>query len=602
MSDQSHPMMLQAGYELHWYRIESVLGKGAFGITYLAHDVNLDRQVAIKEYLPGDFAIRKDDLTVQPTTFGRKEDFVWGLKRFVSEAKILTKFEHPNLVRVFNVFEMNNTAYMVMNYEVGKSLQQILKSRKTLTEAELTKIIIPLLSGLEAMHEKGFVHRDIKPGNIFIRGDGSPVLLDFGSARQTRAGRGQETSEAQDTVTTLVSPGYAPIEQYSSKSNRQGPWTDIYGLAATLYKTVTGKMPISAVDRSETIVHDQKDCYIPVSKLAEGRYTGQFLAAIDHAMAFKADERPQDVIEWRTEFGIMEDDIPTMPVPDSVLTSDKIPTTVPLDQTQDATTIKLASESEQETEKIDTFVNVVVSKPIYLQAKWMASVAVVIIVMAFGIIKFSGDMNDGAREDSSREDKVAPIVQESSEPEQVVAEMSELEKAAALIAGEETEIEELLMQAEEDIAALRLTSPADNNALNKYLSILMIDENNAEANEGIRSVSDKYISLAYGAMKSNKLTTADKYIEKAKRIYSESDKVAPARSALQAKYAEQKTTETEAEPVAEKPAEETQQTADVEEEESGGFWDGLKKWNEDNKNTEYEESESDKNIKEHFKL
>jgi serine/threonine protein kinase len=205
--------MLQAGYELHWYRIESVLGKGAFGITYLAHDVNLDRQVAIKEYLPGDFAIRKDDLTVQPTTYGRKEDFVWGLKRFVSEAKILTKFEHPNLVRVFNVFEMNNTAYMVMNYEVGKSLQQILKSRKTLTESELTKIIIPLLSGLEVMHEKGFVHRDIKPGNIFIRSDGSPVLLDFGSARQTRGERGQEASEAEDTVTTLVSPGYAPIEQ-----------------------------------------------------------------------------------------------------------------------------------------------------------------------------------------------------------------------------------------------------------------------------------------------------------------------------------------------------------------------------------------------------
>ncbi len=603
MSDQSHPTMLQAGYELHWYRIESVLGKGAFGITYLAHDVNLDRQVAIKEYLPGDFAIRKDDLTVQPTTYGRKEDFVWGLKRFVSEAKILTKFEHPNLVRVFNVFEMNNTAYMVMNYEVGKSLQQILKGRKTLTEAELTKIIIPLLSGLEVMHEKGFVHRDIKPGNIFIRADGSPVLLDFGSARQTRGERGQEASEAQDTVTTLVSPGYAPIEQYSSQSNRQGPWTDIYGLAATLYKTVTGKMPIAAVDRSEMIVHDQKDCYIPVSKLAEGRYRGQFLAAIDHAMAFKADERPQDVVKWRTEFGIMEDDIPTMPVPDSVLASDNISTTVPLDQTQDAATIKLAIDTEAETEKVDTFVNVVVPKPIYLQAKWMASAAVVIIVMAFGVIKFSGDKDDGAREDSVSEDKVAPIVQESSEPEQVVVEeMSELEKSAALIAGEDTAIEDLLTQAEEDIAALRLTSPADNNALNKYLSILMIDENNAEANEGIRSVSDKYISLAYGAMKSNKLTTADKYIKKAKRIYSESDKVAPARSALQAKFAEQKTTETEAEPVAEKPSDEIQQTADVEEEESGGFWDGLKKWNEDNKNTEYEESESDKNIKEHFKL
>jgi serine/threonine protein kinase len=594
--------MLQAGYELHWYRIESVLGKGAFGITYLAHDVNLDRQVAIKEYLPGDFAIRNDDLTVQPTTYGRKEDFDWGLKRFVSEAKILTKFEHPNLVRVFNVFEMNNTAYMVMNYEVGKSLQQILKSRKTLTEAELTKIIIPLLSGLEVMHEKGFVHRDIKPGNIFIRGDGSPVLLDFGSARQTRGVRGQETSEAQDTVTTLVSPGYAPIEQYGSKSIRQGPWTDIYGLAATLYKAVTGKMPLSAVDRSETIIHDQKDCYIPVSKLAEGRYTGQFLATIDHAMAFKADERPQDVVEWRAEFGILEDDIPTMPVPESQPDaqpgSDSIATTLKLDQEQDAATIKMTSEAEEETEKVDTFVNVVVSKPIYRQAKWMASAAIVVAFIAFGTINFSDD-----REDGNREDKVTSIVQESADSDQIVVEeISELEKSAALLAGEETKIEELLMLAEEDIAALRLTSPAENNALNKYLSILMIDENNAEANAGIRQVSNKYISLAYGAMKSNKLTTADKYIKKAKRIYSGSDKVAPARSALQAKYAEQKTTETKAEPVAEEPADETQQTADVEEEESGGFWDGLKKWNEENKNTDYEESESDKNIKEHFNL
>ena len=601
MSDSSHPTILQTGYELHWYRVESVLGKGAFGITYLAHDVNLDRQVAIKEYLPDDFAIRKDNLTVQPTTYERKEDFEWGLKRFVSEAKILTKFEHPNLVRVFNVFEMNNTAYMVMNYEVGKSLQQILKSRKTLTEAELTKIIIPLLSGLEVMHEKGFVHRDIKPGNIFIRGDGSPVLLDFGSARQTRGERGQEADEGQETVTTLVTPGYAPIEQYSSKSSRQGPWTDIYGLAATLYKAVTGVMPSAAVNRSEVIVHDQKDCYIPVSNLTKGRYSEQFLAAIDHAMAFKADERPQDVVKWRIEFGIMEDDLPTMPVPDSVLTSDNIPTTVQLDQGQDTTTtMNIASDSEAETEKVDTSVDTVVTKPIYLQAKWMAGAAVVIIVMAFGLIKFSGDKDDGARED-----KVTPIVQETSEPEQVVVEeMSELEKSAALLAGDETKIEELLMQAEEDIAALRLTSPPENNALNKYMSILMIDENNTAANEGIRSVSDKYISLAYGAMKSNKLNKADKYIKKAKRIYSGSDKIAPARSALQAKYAEQKTTETETEPVAEKPSDETQQATDVEEEEeeAAGFWDGLKKWNEENKNTEYEESESHKNIKKHLNL
>lgn len=591
MSDQSHPTMLQTGYKLHWYRIESVLGKGAFGITYLAHDVNLDRQVAIKEYLPSQFAVRNDDLTVHPTTDDHREDFEWGLKRFVSEAKILTKFEHPNLVRVFNVFEMNNTAYMVMNYEVGKSLQQILKSRKTLTESELMKIIIPLLSGLEVMHEKGFVHRDIKPGNIFIRSDGSPVLLDFGSARQTRGERGQEMSEEAQTLTTLVSPGYAPIEQYGSSSNRQGPWTDIYGLGATIYKAITGKIPLTAVDRSETIVHDMKDCYLPVSNLANDRYAAQFLAAIDHAMAFKADERPQNVAEWRTEFGISEDEILTVPVPNSKISySNEV--TVKLDQAQDAVTIKIASGSEEEIENIDSTTITGVPKPIYLQTKWLASAAIVVVFIAYGIIKLS----DG------KEDKITPVVQVLSEPEQVVVEeMPETEESSALTLEEQTKIEELLILAEEDITALRLTRPNENNALNKYLSILMIDENNIKANEGIRLVSDKYISLAYGAIQSNDLAKADKYIKKAKRIYSESDKIAPARSALQAKYEEQKISETDPEPEVEKPADKTEQISDTEEE-SSGFWDSIKKWNEENKNIEYEESESDKVIKKHFNL
>ena len=614
MNDQSHPMALQAGYELHWYRVESVLGHGAFGITYLAHDINLDRQVAIKEYLPDQFSVRHSDLTVRPTTDKHKEDFEWGLKRFISEAKILTKFEHPNLVRVFNVFEMNNTAYMVMNYEVGKSLKEILKSRTTLNEPELMKILIPLLSGLEVMHEKGFIHRDIKPGNIYIRRNGSPVLLDFGSARKTRAGRGREMSAEQETVTTLVSPGYAPIEQYSSSSIRQGPWTDIYGIGATLYKSVTGKMPVAAVDRSETIVHDNKDCYLPASSLPEGKYTEQFLEAIDHAMAFKADERPQDVVEWRTEFGIVEDDIPTMVVSDYQATSSSAAAVesdqakeaitikiasgseeetekVESDQAKEAATIKLASGSEEETEKVDSIAITGGSKPVYLQTKWLASAAIVFVFIAFGIIKFSGE----------KEDEMTPVVQTLPEPEQaVVEEVPKTEEPGALALEEQTQIEELLRLAEEDIGALRLTSPNENNALNKYLSILMIDENNAEANEGIRSVSDKYISLAYGAMQSNNLAKAEKYIEKAKRIYSESDKVAPARSALQAKYAEQKIPE--AESVAEKPSEETEQIPETEEEESAGFWDSIKKWNEENKNIEYKESESDKRIKEHFNL
>jgi len=589
VNDQSHPMALQVGYELHWYRVEGVLGQGAFGITYLAHDINLDRQVAIKEYLPAQFAVRNNDRSVGPTTDQHIEDFEWGLKRFIREAKILTKFEHPNLVRVFNVFEMNNTAYMVMNYEVGKSLQQILKSRKTLNETELMKMIIPLLSGLETMHVKGFVHRDIKPGNIFIRRDGSPVLLDFGSARQTRAERGNEMSSEQETVTTLVSPGYAPIEQYSSNSIRQGPWTDIYGLGATIYKAATGKMPLAAVDRNETIMHDKKDGYQSVSFLAEGLYTEKFLAAVDHAMAFKADGRPQNVVEWRTEFGVQEDEILTMPVSNYQAISGG-DATVKLDQTQDTVTLKEIGEGQEDTDIFDITDIANDSKPIYLQTKWIATAAVIVVLTVFGISTLPGE----------KEEEPSPGDQVLAESDQVVEkEVPDTEESAALIPEEQAKIDELLILAEEDIAALRLSRPKDNNALNKYESILLIDENNAKANEGIRLVFDKYISLAYGAMQSNKLDKAGKYIDKAENIYTDSEKIAPARSALLAKNAEQGTTEVEQ--VVEEPAEDIQQTAAVEDEESGGLWDDFKNWNEKNKNADYEESEADRNVRGHFK-
>lgn len=297
---------------LHWYRITRVLGQGAFGITYLAEDINLERQVAIKEYMPGQLCARSGDLTIQPLSDEHREDFQWGLTRFIAEARTLTKFEHPNLVRVFNVFELNNTAYMVMNYEVGESLQQILKRKKTLGEKELIRIMLPLMSGLQLIHDKGFIHRDIKPGNVFIRSDGSPVLLDFGSARQTR-----DRGEAQ-TLTNFVSPGYAPIEQYTSKSDRQGPWTDIYGLGATLYRAITGISPTTAIDRSEMIMNGINDDFKSLSALMKGRYSDSFLASIDHALAFNAEDRPKTIAEWREEFDINEEDVETMPafIPD----------------------------------------------------------------------------------------------------------------------------------------------------------------------------------------------------------------------------------------------------------------------------------------------
>ncbi len=182
MPGKIHRNSLKPGHKVLWYEIKEVLGQGGFGITYLAYDPNLKTNVAIKEYLPIELAVREGDFSVHPVTEDLGKQYTWGLERFITEAQTLAKFKHPNLVRVLSVSEENNTAYMVMEYEEGQSLQEKLKGKRTLEEAELLKILIPILGGLEIVHKAGFIHRDIKPDNIFIREDGSPVLLDFGSA------------------------------------------------------------------------------------------------------------------------------------------------------------------------------------------------------------------------------------------------------------------------------------------------------------------------------------------------------------------------------------------------------------------------------------
>jgi len=243
MTDPAYPDALPALSRLHWYVLERVLGQGGFGITYLAKDTNLDQRVAIKEYLPIDVATRLQDSTVRSRTEELRDRYRWGLERFIQEARTLARFDHPNIVRVLSVFEFNNTAYMVMRFEEGVTLSAMLDRRGTLPEADLLRVLLPILDGLKLVHNAGFIHRDIKPDNIHIGGDGRPVLLDFGSARQSLGG--------SNTLTILIAPGYAPFEQYYSDSTSQGPWTDIYGLGATCYRAICGRAPLDAVSRSK---------------------------------------------------------------------------------------------------------------------------------------------------------------------------------------------------------------------------------------------------------------------------------------------------------------------------------------------------------------
>jgi hypothetical protein len=230
---------------------------------------------------------------VRSRTDDQNERYRWGLDRFIREARTLARFDHSNIVRVHSVFEFNNTAYMVMRFEEGETLAGLLERRRTLPEADLVRVLLPVLDGLELVHGAGFIHRDIKPDNILIRSDGTPVLLDFGSARNA-LGHGR-------TVTILVAPGYAPFEQYHSSGENQGPWTDIYGLGATCYRAIAGIAPMDAIARSKGILGSTREILVPASVIGSGRYSARLLKAIDHALEFAEKDRPQSIAAWRKE-------------------------------------------------------------------------------------------------------------------------------------------------------------------------------------------------------------------------------------------------------------------------------------------------------------
>src|SRR5262245_55467376 len=269
------------------FRIKRVLGAGGFGITYLAEEIALARLVTIKEYFPADYAARSGEIDASPRSRECASDYKWGLDRFIEEAQTLARFVHPNIVRVYRYFRANNTGYMVLQFEEGGSFKSWLKGLKRAPrQAELDAILVPLLDALEIVHKGDFLHRDIAPDNIIIRQDKSPVLIDFGSARG-------EIASHSKTVSALVKPGYSPYEQYATTSSKQGPWTDIYALGATLYHAIAGKRPPDAPSR---MVNDD---YISAREAALSSYRPGFLAAIDKALNLEVTERPQSVAAWR---------------------------------------------------------------------------------------------------------------------------------------------------------------------------------------------------------------------------------------------------------------------------------------------------------------
>jgi len=301
----THASALAIGHRLQEYIIGRLLGHGGFGLTYLAQDTNLNSLVAIKEFLPQEFAIRNADNSVVPKSEFDADSYTWGLERFKEEARALARFKHPNIVRVSRLLEANGTAYMVMDFEPGLTLSQYLKRHgPTLEEGKLLGLFLPVLDGLEALHRLQLVHRDIKPSNIYVRAYGGPMLIDFGAVRQAIGAQSRN-------LTSLVTPGYAPIEQYSA-DGRQGAWSDLYAVGATLYYCMFGHAPADAARRSAAISDGADDPFASALSRGKEQYSRELLECVDWALQFRVRDRPQNAHEVRER-------LRTSPVPPQII-------------------------------------------------------------------------------------------------------------------------------------------------------------------------------------------------------------------------------------------------------------------------------------------
>ncbi len=303
--DDDPPSALPRGTRLGEFELKRVLGVGGFGIVYLAFDHALEREVAIKEYMPAQLAGRTASMQVSLLSQSNAESFSLGLKSFVNEARLLARFDHPSLVKVHRYWEGNQTAYMAMPYYTGHNLHAVRRQLpRNPDQAWLLDILRPLLGAVERLHQEGVYHRDISPDNIILMPDGRPVLLDFGAARRVLA-------DKSVALTAILKPAYAPIEQYGeSGSVKQGPWTDLYAMGATLHHLLLGRAPLPSTSRA---LDDEMP---PLASMALDGCAPEFLACLDWMLKPRPADRPQSVAALRARLDRLAA-APATPRPDA---------------------------------------------------------------------------------------------------------------------------------------------------------------------------------------------------------------------------------------------------------------------------------------------
>lgn len=512
MQNFRQPIPLTPGYRLqNWYEIGRVLGRGNFGVTYQAHDCNLERSVAIKEYLPCSLAMRDSGVFVQPSDSHDEDAYHIGVEAFLNEARVLAKLEHPNVPSIINVFVAHNTAYMVMSFEEGETLEAVLQRRRTLEEGELLHLLMPLLSALERLHEIPHIHGDLTPAHILVRSDGSPVLLDFGGTRRM-------VSEL--THSLHASPGYSAPEIYFGKKDQIGPSADIYGLAAVLYRAVTGVTPPDALERSRSMLSESRDPLMPCLQMGGQRYSENLLRTIDSGLRLDREERPKTIAAWRREFGASP-----------VGTLDTLRLRADAEPGFAAAARRPRRGRDEQGSRLG------------LIAGGLVGAA----VLALAVRAWLNRGDEAPPEESTPQQPVAVMAQATAAPAitptpapstpPAAETQRELPSPAPRVTPDdllESKVLALLSAARDDMDAGRLLSPADDNALAKFRAVLALSPDNREAQQGLHWIADGLITKSQEASRRRDFGKAQAFLDQAGSVLPELDKLAAARKELHA--------------------------------------------------------------------
>ena len=541
---------LPVGFQLRSFEIGAPLGQGGFGITYRARHMVLGHEVAIKEYLPLEVAARDDGATtIAPTDEDYVELYQKHLDGFVDEAKTLARFKHPNIVRVQDVFEANNSAYIIMDFEEGDSLERVLKKGKMGTEEALLSIVHPTLDALEAVHEAGFLHRDIKPDNIIVRPDGSPVLLDFGAARLA-------IGVATRPLTVLMTKDYGPYEQFDWGTGKQGPWTDLYAVGASLYRATTGKPPANAFNRNRARAAKKEDPLAPVAEKAAPGFSEEFLNAIDAALAFLPEDRPQSIEEWRkmlpacsgaVSTGGTGGDAPKLAPGGGYkwmfggagLTIGVIVATIiwggmvagglvggAEDEIQalaleleaaEASAVKAQVEREQMSEKMSQATaardEALADKD--AMAKQMAKAPKIDPATVDALKQQLAEAESRADEFRQKAAELETKLADTSKPSPPTVVVETPPEPKPVDPQDQAEHDGLLVKAEGAVKALRLSTPKGNNAVEFYQRALALIPGSAAALDGLEGVAERYVALGEREAKRKRCRRSLNFIKRA---------------------------------------------------------------------------------------